>query len=109
MCVLCNTVQFVGKKTWIFYPPSVYRGANFMSAFQTDGHVFPRRAPSEPYDVYVYTSRPGDVLFFDDNWVHIEVSCIRNTYIHTYSPTHTQTIPLYSSQYYFQLSIHKYS
>eukprot|EP01036_Dinobryon_divergens_P029191 gene29191-38258_t len=43
---------FVGKKTWIFYPPSVYRGANFLSSFQTDGHVFPRRAPSEPYELF---------------------------------------------------------
>ena len=27
------------------------------------------QSPTEDYDIYMYTSQPGDVLFFDENWV----------------------------------------
>ena len=42
-----------------------------MNAFQTDGQTFPTQSPSEPYEIYLYTSQPGDVLFFDENWVFL--------------------------------------
>jgi len=63
------SVQFVGKKSWIFFSPDVYRNANMLNAYQTDSTSLVTQSPKDNYDVYVYTSQPGDVLFFAENWV----------------------------------------
>mmetsp|Transcript_25260 Transcript_25260/g.34730 ORF Transcript_25260/g.34730 Transcript_25260/m.34730 type:complete len:370 (+) Transcript_25260:364-1473(+) len=63
-------VQFVGKKTWIIYSAEVTRHSNMLNGFQVDGIVIPTQSPKDNYDMYVYTSQPGDVLFFADNWGH---------------------------------------
>lgn len=63
-------VQFVGKKTWLFFPPSTY--INGMKATSGGGALFPKRAPppeTNP-ELLVYTSKPGDVLFFPESWGH---------------------------------------
>mmetsp|Transcript_19744 Transcript_19744/g.17929 ORF Transcript_19744/g.17929 Transcript_19744/m.17929 type:complete len:351 (-) Transcript_19744:128-1180(-) len=59
-------VQYVGKKTWVFVPPK---------HFQKDGApssvaVYLTKAPQEPYELFPYTSQPGDVLFFAEGWGH---------------------------------------
>lgn len=61
-------VQFVGRKTWLFFPSETYLGA--MHAFPAAPIMLPRRAPNKPFEVYVYTSEPGDVLFFTESWAH---------------------------------------
>ena len=33
--------------------------------------LLPRQGPSKPYEVYVYTAIPGDVLFFPESWAHM--------------------------------------
>mmetsp|Transcript_25261 Transcript_25261/g.34731 ORF Transcript_25261/g.34731 Transcript_25261/m.34731 type:complete len:370 (+) Transcript_25261:364-1473(+) len=63
-------VQFVGKKTWIFFSSDVTRNSNMLNAFQVDSVVIPTQSPKDNYDIYVYTSQPGDVLFFAENWGH---------------------------------------
>ena len=64
-------VQFIGKKTWLFFPPHVYRDFDMMDAFAGTGSAFPTQAPKKSYEVYVYTAQPGDVLFFGENWAHV--------------------------------------
>ena len=63
-------VTFEGKKTWLFLPSHVYRDQ--MNAHFGASSVFMTRAPpaSYPAEVYVYTSQPGDVLFFPECWGH---------------------------------------
>ncbi len=59
-------VQYSGKKTWLFFTPKLFDkdGAASSSLYLT-------KAPNELYDIYVYTSQPGDVLFFAESWGHI--------------------------------------
>lgn len=64
-------VQFIGKKTWLFFPPHVYRDFDMMDAFAGTGSAFPTQAPKKSYEVYAYTAQPGDVLFFGENWAHV--------------------------------------
>jgi hypothetical protein len=33
--------------------------------------LLPKQSPSSPYELYVYTSEPGDVLFFPESYAHI--------------------------------------
>lgn len=61
-------VQFVGRKTWMFFPPHVYIG--LMGALPAQA-AFPRHAPKEPFQIYIYESQPGDVIFFPENYGHI--------------------------------------
>ena len=64
-----HSVQFVGKKTWIFFTPDVYRNSDMLNAYQTDAVPLVTQSPKGNYEVFVYTSQPGDVLFFTENWV----------------------------------------
>ena len=32
--------------------------------------LLPRRSPKKEFEVYAYTSLPGDVLFFPESWAH---------------------------------------
>lgn len=63
-------IQMIGSKTWLFYPPQVYLGKDGLESKPAKLSHFPTHSPRVPYDVYVYTSRPGDVLFFTNNWAH---------------------------------------
>ena len=63
-------IQFVGKKTWLFFPPEVFRGSEMINAMSGVGTIFPTQSPKKPYDVYRYNSQPGDILFFGENWAH---------------------------------------
>ena len=61
-------VQFVGSKTWIFFSPQVY--VDQMNSLPGSSATNPTQSPKEKYDVYIYKSQPGDVLFFSENWGH---------------------------------------
>jgi hypothetical protein len=63
-------VTFEGHKTWLFLPSHVYRDQ--MNAHFGASSVFMTRAPPRefPAEVYVYTSEPGDLLFFPECWGH---------------------------------------
>lgn len=69
-------VTFEGHKTWLFLPSYVYR--DMMDAHFGASSIFLTRAPpknSKP-EVFIYTSQPGDVLFFPEAWGHA---------VHTYA------------------------
>jgi hypothetical protein len=63
-------VQFVGKKIWIFLPPSTWTG--LMHATYAGGAGLLKRSPppGSPSEMYVYLSQPGDVLHFPSSWGH---------------------------------------
>ena len=61
-------MQFVGRKTWLFFPSETY--LNQMNAYPAAPIMLPRRSPTKPFEVYVYTSQPGDVMFFTESWAH---------------------------------------
>lgn len=61
-------VQFVGRKTWLFFSSSTYLDS--MNAFPAAPIMLPRQSPVKPFEVFVYTSQPGDVLFFTESWAH---------------------------------------
>jgi hypothetical protein len=61
-------IQLVGSKSWLFYPPQVY--LDKMGSKPAKLSHFPTHSPDSAYDLYVYTSQPGDVLFFTNNWAH---------------------------------------
>ena len=63
-------LQLVGKKSWLFWPSDTY--LTLMKSTFAGSALFPKQAPppgSSP-DVYVYTSEPGDILFFPESWGH---------------------------------------
>ena len=62
-------LQFVGKKTWLFFPADTY--ITHMGAVPAAPILLPRQSPKVPFDLYVYTSQPGDVLFFPESWAHV--------------------------------------
>jgi len=66
-------IQFIGRKTWLFFNQRTYLGASGFAAVPASPIVLPRRAPHPdvPYELFVYTSQPGDVLFFPESTPHI--------------------------------------
>merc|ERR1719473_29827 len=63
-------LQLVGSKTWLFFPPETY--VTLMKSTFAGSALFPKRAPSadESPEVWVYTSQPGDIMFFPESWGH---------------------------------------
>ena len=59
----------MGKKTWLFFPAETY--ISEMGAVPASPILLPRQSPKNPYTMYVYTSQPGDVLFFPESWAHV--------------------------------------
>jgi len=62
-------IQFIGRKTWLFWDHDVY--LNDMRAIPAAPILIPRQAPGRPYPLYVYTSEPGDILFFPESYAHV--------------------------------------
>lgn len=54
-------------------PPSVYLGEDGFRATPMASVLVPQKAPSKDIkqDMYIYTSKPGDVLFFQESWGHL--------------------------------------
>lgn len=64
-------VQFVGEKSWVFFPPKVFRGQDMLDGMPGSGTIYPHQSPKKAYEIYHYVSQPGDILFFSENWGHI--------------------------------------
>jgi hypothetical protein len=61
--------QFTGRKTWVFFRSDTF--LNQLAAFPAAPILLPKRVPKdEPIDTYVYTSQPGDLLFFPESHAH---------------------------------------
>lgn len=58
----------MGHKTWLFFSADTY--LNGMNANPSAPILLLRSSPKQPFEVYVYTSQPGDVLFFTESWAH---------------------------------------
>jgi len=63
-------IQYQGSKTWLFLPPPTY--VSMMKSTFAGSALFPKRSPNleDKPEVYIYTSQPGDVLFFPESWGH---------------------------------------
>lgn len=66
-------IQFVGSKSWLFFPPSVYLSEEGFRATPAASVLVPQKSPNPnmKHDLYIYTSQPGDVLFFQESWGHL--------------------------------------
>lgn len=64
-------IQFTGSKTWIFFSNEDYLAKDGFGAIPAAPIALPRRVPTRPVNMYVYHSRPGDILFFPECWAHI--------------------------------------
>mmetsp|Transcript_4788 Transcript_4788/g.7286 ORF Transcript_4788/g.7286 Transcript_4788/m.7286 type:complete len:347 (-) Transcript_4788:168-1208(-) len=69
--VLSMAVQLIGSKSWVFVKPDDYRGDDMWSAMPVASTMRPQRVPKGEFEVWFYTSQPGDVLFFPESWGHI--------------------------------------
>lgn len=63
-------IQFVGSKTWLFAAPEVTLNPDYFWSSIGAGVVTPIQSPRRPYELYVYKSQPGDLLFFSEAWAH---------------------------------------
>lgn len=63
-------IQFVGSKTWLFVSPRITLGSDYFFSSIGAGLVTPVQSPRKPYELYVYKSLPGDILFFSEAWSH---------------------------------------
>lgn len=63
-------IQYVGSKTWLFFPRETFIADDGMAAAPVTTFTAPRRAPNFHFEIYPYTSRPGDLLFFQESWGH---------------------------------------
>jgi hypothetical protein len=61
-------IQFIGRKTWIFYKPETFLGQ--MGALPAAPILLPRRSPANGHEMFVYDSEPGDILFFPESHAH---------------------------------------
>jgi hypothetical protein len=61
-------VQFSGHKTWVFFDSDTF--LNKLAAFPAAPILLPRKVSNVPLDVYLYTSEPGDLLFFPESYAH---------------------------------------
>jgi hypothetical protein len=63
-------IQYEGRKTWLFLPPTTY--LSLMRSTFAGSTILPKQAPAPNTrpDVHIYTSEPGDVLFFPESWGH---------------------------------------
>ena len=54
-------------------PPKVYLGEDGFRATPAASVLIPQKAPNPDVqqDIYVYTSKPGDVFFFQESWGHL--------------------------------------
>lgn len=68
--VLSMAVQLIGSKSWVFVPNKEYEGEFGFSAVPVASVMRPQRVPKR-FNSYLYTSQPGDVLFFPEAWGHI--------------------------------------
>jgi len=68
---LSLAVQYLGSKTWLFIPPEDFLSDEGFRSVPAVPFLKPQRAPKNNYKMYVYHSRPGDLLFFPESWGHI--------------------------------------
>lgn len=52
-------------------PPKTYLGDDGFRAVPQASVLVPQKVPEKAFDVYLYTSQPGDVLFFSESWGHL--------------------------------------
>lgn len=65
------SIQFVGSKNWIFFPPHVFKDREFLDSYGATGISVPSKGPDGPFEIYFLQSQPGDIIFFSENWGHI--------------------------------------
>ena len=58
---------------FVTVPPSVYLGEDGFRSRPMASVLVPQKSPdsNKKHDMYVYTSKPGDVLFFQESWGHL--------------------------------------
>ena len=62
-------VQFVGRKTWLFVPATTF--VDLLRGTFAGSQLIKNSVPKgKQGEVYVYTSQPGDVIFFPESWGH---------------------------------------
>lgn len=54
--------------------------------------LLPRHAPTAPFKLYVYTSQPGDVLFFPESWAHVVLTYAGPNVMVNYRNFHVKNI-----------------
>eukprot|EP01039_Chlorochromonas_danica_P004053 gene4054-4432_t len=64
------SMQFMGKKGWLFFSPDVMRNRENLDSFPGGAVAVPSKGPDGPFEVYYLESRPGDIIFFSENWGH---------------------------------------
>lgn len=65
---LSMSVQLLGRKTWLFVERNEY--LNGWGGLVAAGVVLTTKSPKQKLTLYVYTSEPGDVLFFPATYAH---------------------------------------
>ena len=64
-------VQYVGSKTWLFVPREIFLAEDGFQGISNAVFSVPRAVPSKHMSLFAYTSRPGDLLFFQESYAHV--------------------------------------
>merc|ERR1719436_1745771 len=68
-------IQYVGKKTWFFIRAADFLSDDGFGAVPSAPLMVSKHAPKRStMDVFLYTSEPGDILFFPPNYAHLVVT-----------------------------------
>lgn len=97
-------IQYLGKKTWLFFGDKESNGKDGWEIVPAPLAAYPSHAPrAKKMKYFLYTSQPGDIMFFPPSWSHAVVT-------HAGPNVMINFRQLFLKQFFFQpfLSLHSF-